>query len=154
MITGQNLLLFEKKRGGEGLGEDRKLWVFALGCKSGTFQWQCPLSSFGASFHFCNGKLCPQVRGPQCLLLRLAGPPGSLLGDPLNQTAAYSSKFRERAKDHGIPFLHWTHSNEVSYTFEPLKRSIGSQDTCALTWELHQLHTISVYPKWTWSEAL
>ena len=57
-----------------GVGGDWKPLSFCSGLyKAGTFQRQCPLASFGASFHFCNGKRCPQVRGPQCLLLRVAG---------------------------------------------------------------------------------
>ena len=34
MITSLNLLLFEKRRAGEGMGETGSLWVFALGCIS------------------------------------------------------------------------------------------------------------------------
>ena len=80
--------------GGDG-GDWKPLSFCSWLCKSGTFQRQYPIASLGTSFHLCNGKRCPWVRGPQCPLLRLDGPPGSHSGDPLSQTAAYWMEFRE-----------------------------------------------------------
>lgn len=72
-----------------GSEEDWELWVFALGCKSSPPpNDNVPFPALEPHFTSVMENAALRSEGHKCLLLRLAGPPGSCLCDPVHHSAA------------------------------------------------------------------